>query len=69
MKSDKFGSQLERKSKTWFFTFLNVYMSWIKLDKILISQPTSSKFRYFEDENGRNEDPMKRNFGNFQIQK
>ena len=29
MRSDKFGSQLDRKSKTWFFTFLNVCVSWI----------------------------------------
>ena len=28
MRSDKFGSQLDWKSKTWFFTFLNVYVSW-----------------------------------------
>ena len=69
MRSDKFGSQLERKSKTWFFTFLNVYVSWIKRDKILISQLTPPKFRYFADQNGRKEDPMKMNFGNFQIQK
>ena len=30
-------SQLDRKIKTWFFTFLNVYVFWIKQDKILIS--------------------------------
>ena len=69
MRSDKFGSQLERKSKTWFFTFLNVYVSWIERDKILISQLTPPKFRYFADQNGWKEDPMKMNFGNFQIQK
>ena len=27
-RSEKFGSQLDWKSKTWFFTFLNVYVSW-----------------------------------------
>ena len=27
MSSDKYGSQFERKSKTWFFTFLNEYVS------------------------------------------
>ena len=27
MRSDKSGFQLERKSKTWFFTFLNEYVS------------------------------------------
>ena len=38
MRSDKFGSQLDWESKTWFFTFFNVYVSWIERDKILISQ-------------------------------
>ena len=27
MSSDKFGSPINRKSKTWFLTFLNVYVS------------------------------------------
>ena len=40
MRSDKFGSQLDGKDKTWFFTLLNVYVSWIRRDKILISQIT-----------------------------
>ena len=46
-------SQLDRKSKTWFFTFLCVYVCWIKRDKILISQLSPPKFRYFADQNGR----------------
>ena len=29
MRSDKFDSQLERKSKIWFFTILNLYVPWI----------------------------------------
>ena len=29
-------SQLNRKSKTWFFIFLNVYISWIERDKIQV---------------------------------
>ena len=37
-------SQLDRKSKTWFFIFLNVYVSWIERDKILISQLSPPKF-------------------------
>ena len=37
MRSDKLGSQLGRKSKTCFFTILNVYVSLIERDKILIS--------------------------------
>ena len=69
MRSDKFGSQLDRKSKTWFFTFLNVYVSWIDRDKILISQLSPPKFRYFADQNGPKGDPMKTNFEFFQIQK
>ena len=35
MRLDKFGSQLDGKNKTWFFTFLDVYVSWIRRDKIL----------------------------------
>ena len=63
-------SQLDRKSKTWFFTFLCVYVCWIKRDKILISQLSPPKFRYFADQNGRTKvGPMKMNFDNFQIQK
>ena len=31
-------SQLDRKGKTWFFIFHNMYDSWIERDKILISQ-------------------------------
>ena len=62
-------STRKKKKKVWFFTFLNVYASRIERDKILISQLTAPKFRYFADQNGRKEDPMKINFGNFQIQK
>ena len=35
MRSRKLGSQLEGKTKTWFFTFLNVYVSWIEWYKTL----------------------------------
>ena len=71
MRSDKFGSQLDWKSKTWFFTFLNVYVFWIEWDKILILQFSPSQFRYFTDQNGPKElgDHMKTNFDIFQIQK
>ena len=50
---ENFGiySQLDRKSKTWFFTFLNVYVSWIEQDKILNSQLSPPKFWYFADQN------------------
>ena len=52
---ENFGiySQLDRKSKTCLFTFLNVYVSWIEQGKILILQLLLPKFRYF---------PMKMNF-------
>ena len=68
---ERFGiySQLDRKSKTWFFIFLNVYVSWIEQDKILIWQLSPPKFRYFADQTGLKEDPMKMNFDNFQMQK
>ena len=31
MRSEKFGSQIDRKIKTWFFTFLNKYASWVNM--------------------------------------
>ena len=43
---------LDRKGKTWFFAFLYVYVSWIERDKILISEVSSPKFRYFAEQNG-----------------
>ena len=61
--------QLDRETKTWFFIFLNVYVSWIQRDKILISQLSPPKNRYFADQNGPKGDPMKMNFDNFQMQK
>ena len=69
MRSDKFGSQLDLKRKTWFFTFLNVYVSWIKRDKILISQLSPPKFTYFTDQKDQRGDSKKTNFDIFQIQK
>ena len=51
-RSDKFGYQLDWKSKTWFFTFLTAYVSWIEWDKILISQLWPSKFRELAEQNG-----------------
>ena len=69
MTSDKFGSQLDRKIKIWFFTFLNVYVSWVERDKILISQLSPPKFWYFADQNGSKGDSMQMNFDDLQIQK
>ena len=62
MISDKFGSQLGWQSKTWVFTFLNVYVSWIKRDKILILQLSPSKFRYFADQNRPKGEPHENKF-------
>ena len=62
-------SQLDRKSKTWFFTFLNVYVSWIERDKILISQFLPSKFRYFADKNRPNGTPHENKFWQISIAK
>ena len=31
-------SQFDRKSKTWFFTFFDVYVCWIERGKVLMSQ-------------------------------
>ena len=69
MRSEKFGSELYRKSNIWFFTFLNVYVSWIKRDKILISQLSPPIFRYFVTRMDQRQEPMKIKFENFQIQK
>ena len=56
MRSCKFDFQLDRRSKI-YFTFPNVYVSWIKCDKVLISQLSPLKFKYFVD------------LDNFQIEK
>ena len=52
--SENFGiySQLDRTSKTWFFSFPNLYFSRIKRDKILISQLSPPKISYFTNQNG-----------------
>ena len=60
MRSEKIGFQLNWKSKTWIFTFLNVYVSWIERGRTLISQPTRM------DQRGN---PKKMNFDIFEKQK
>ena len=63
---DKFGSQLDRKSKTFFFfTFFNVYISWIERDKILISQLLPPKFRCFANQNRPKGEPHENEFWQF----
>ena len=69
MRSGKFGSQLDRKSETWSFTFLNVYVSRIERDKILISQLSPQKFRYFADQNGPKGRPHENEFWKFSYTK
>ena len=44
---------------------LNVYVSWIEWDKILISQLSPPKFRYFADQYGPKGEPIKMNFDIF----
>ena len=67
---ENFGiyAQFYRKSKTWFFNF-NVYVLWIERNKILISQLSPPKFRYFAEQRDQRGDPMKMNFDNFQMWK
>ena len=62
---ENFGmcSQLDRKSKTCFFYFLQCIYFLIERNKILISQLLPPKSRYFAG------DPMKINFDNFQMKK
>ena len=57
--------QLDTASNTWFFTFLNVYVSWIKQDKIMISKFSLPKFRYFSDQNGLKGGPHENEFWQF----
>ena len=61
--TENFGiySKLDRKSKTWFFTFPNVCVSWMEHDKILISQISPPKFRCFADQCRPKGNPMKMN--------
>ena len=50
------------KVKPVFFTILNVYILWIEREKILISQLSPSKFRYFADQNGPKGEPHENEF-------
>ena len=56
---ENFGiySQLGRISKNWSFTFLNMHVSRNERDKILISQLSFSKFRYFSDKDAPKGEP------------
>ena len=61
---ENFGicSQRDRKSQTCFFTFLNVYIFWIERDKILISQLSPPKFKYFVEQNRPKRRPHENEF-------
>ena len=58
-------SWLNRKSKTWFFIFHKVYVSWIEWDQILVSQLSPPKLRYFADQNRPKEGPHEDKFWQF----
>ena len=69
MRSDKFGFQLDWKSKTWFFTFLNAYVFeyngikfWSHSFHLLFPGILQTRM----DQRG---DHTKMNFNIFQIQK
>ena len=47
MTSDKFGSQIDRKIRTWFFTFLNKYASWVKMGQNSNHTVFTSKIQVF----------------------
>ena len=53
------------KSKTCFFTFHNVQVSWIEWDQILVSQLSPPKLRYFADQNRPKEGPHEDKFWQF----
>ena len=69
--SENFGiySKLDRKSKHCSCIFLNVYVSWIERDKILISQLSPLNSGILQTKMGQRGYPMKMNFDKFQIQK
>ena len=69
--SENFGiySKLDRKSKHSSCIFLNVYVSWIERDKILISQLSPLNSGILQTKMGQKGYPMKMNFDKFQIQK
>ena len=57
------------KVKPAFFIFLNAYVSCIEQDKILISQLSPPKLRYFAEQNDPKYRPHENEFENFQMQK
>ena len=68
MRSDKFGSRLNRKGKIWFFTFLNDFVSWIGT-KFWSNSFHLQNSCILQTKMDQREDTMKMNFDNFQIQK
>lgn len=63
------SSQLDKRSKTCFFTFLDMYVSRIERDKILISQLSLPNLGILQTSMDQKRDPMKVNFDSFQIEK
>ena len=60
---------IETVKPVFFFTFLKVYVSWIKREKILIWHFHLQNSGILQTRMDRREDPMKKNLSNFQIQK
>ena len=65
MRSDRFDSQVDRTVKLVFFTFRNMYVSWLEWDKILISQLSPVKFTYFANLNEPRGGPHENEFWQF----
>ena len=62
-------SQLNRKSKIWFFTFLNVYVSWIDGTKSLSHSFYLQNLGILLNRLDQRGDPIKMKIDNFQMQK
>ena len=61
----EFILNLIEKVKPGALHFLNVYISWIERDKILILQLSTSKLMYFADQNGPKRGPHENEFLQF----
>ena len=62
-------NSIKKVKSVFFFIFFDFYVSWIKRDKILISQLSPSNSRILQTRIDQRGDPIKTNFEIFQIQK